>query len=281
MITEQTENIEQTEEKKIAFEMPSIKGIDFMQAKDFLESVDLRLGRILFEESPYPRNLVIQQSVKPGESVMPETRINIRVSSMNPVRFLPSIFQTYDENNDYFLHRFLMMFQHILNTISIHLDNLDVYFNPLKTPSDFFPWLASWFAIRYDFAVADETMRLLVKEAVKLYQWRGTKIGIQKFLEIITGVKPEIIEHNVPMNEYIILEDRVVERPILGENNSLYNFVVSFPVPIDYFDVDTVRKINQICRLERPAHTNYFVIFAPDEKEKKKDYSSIGVDMIR
>ncbi len=233
-----------------------------------------------YEESKYRDNIVLDQSVKPGGQLNGDDAMDLVVSGTNPISHLPSMFQNYDRRNGDFLKRYLWIFHDILNSVTHKLDYIHNYFNPLETPSKFFGWLASWFSLSLDYAITEDTMRLLVKEAVNLYQWRGTALGLAKFLEIITGVKPDIIEHSVPINEYIISDDKLIERPILEENYSIYNFTVSFPVTSEFFDVDTIKKINMVIKSEKPAHSNYYIIFAPPEVDDEKDYALIGVDVI-
>ena len=109
-----------------------------------------------------------------------------------------------------FLKRYLWIFQHLINNITSKLDDIHKYFNPMEAPKDFFLWLASWFSINTNFSIPEEKMRLLVKEAVNFYRWRGTVIGITKFLEIITGVMPTIIEN------YIQNQQKAYETNILA-----------------------------------------------------------------
>ncbi|MDY6969219.1 MAG: phage tail protein [Spirochaetota bacterium] len=258
--------------------MPNLIGVELFQASDLLNGIGMKLGKVTYQESK-DNNIVINQSIKSGE-IVNGRKVDITVSSKNPIRYLPSIYQINDLKNDNFLKRYLWIFQHIINSINIKLENIHKYFNPLESNSEFFHWLASWFSISLDYAIPEQKFRLLIKEAVKLYQWRGTSIGISAFIEIITGIKPDIIEHSVPYNEYIIMDNKLIERPILEENYSAYNFTVSFPVSADYFDIETIKLINQIIKSEKPAHTNYHITFSLKEQEKAKSYFTIGRDEI-
>ncbi|MCP4133336.1 MAG: PASTA domain-containing protein [bacterium] len=261
--------------------MPNLLGTNLFHIPLFLEGAGLQLGKVIYEDSDYGNNIIIHQNIRPGAEVKSGKKIDLKVSGTNPIRFLPSIIQSSDIRNNDMLRRFLWIFQSVLNSINIKLDHIDTYFNPLEAPKEFFQWLASWFAISLDYAIPEEKMRLLVKEAVNLYRWRGTAIGIAKFLEIITGVMPKVIQNEVPYHEYVIKDDLLVERPIIGENTSLYNFIVEFPVKSDHFDLETMKKIHQILKSEKPAHSNYFVVFHPEEGEEQRDHSLIGLEEIK
>lgn len=262
--------------------LPSFLGANLFQAKTLIDELGLELGNITYDDSEYINNLVLEQSINPGTTVSPGDKINLKVSATNPIRFLPAIFQSNDLKNNNVLKRYLWIFYDIINNVGLKLDNLHNFFDPLNAPTDFFKWLASWFSINLEYSIPEEKMRLLVKEAIKLYRWRGTAIGISSFLEIITGVRPEIIEDELPVSEYIIEKDKFVERPILEKNNSPYNFTVSFPVAADYFESDVIKKINQVIKAEKPANASYYIAFAKPEKIiNNKQTSFIGADTIK
>ncbi len=270
-------NVEIKEQEMI---MPDIIGIDLTKSLSFLNKIGLTVEKIVYEESEYKNNTVIKQSIKPWEKIEKGNKIHLTISNINPIKYLPSIYQAFDKKNGDFLKRYLWIFQHILNSINIKLDNIHEYFNPMEAPTGFFQWLASWFSININYAIPEDKMRLLVKEAVNLYQWRGTAKGIAKFLEIITGVKPDIIEGYIPIREYFIVDDKLVERPIIDERTSPYQFTVYFPVSSNYFDIETIKKINQIIKSEKPAHTSYYIVFLKEKVKKEKPSFIIGEDII-
>ena len=265
--------------KKDNSTMPDLRGLSYENALKFINNNQLNLRHIDYLETKYIRNTVIEQSIKPGSNFSNDDNIDLTLSNISLIRFLPDIYNSLDDENNSFLKRYLWIFQHIFNDINIKLDNLHNYFNPMLAPRDFFHWLASWFSININYAIPEEKMRLLVKEAVILYQWRGTSIGLAKFIEIITGVRPDIIDNYIPISEYSIMKDKLIEREIIEEDTSISHFTVSFPITSDYFDVETIKKINQIIKLERPAHTRYYITFKKKEKQKKKPSFIIG-DMV-
>jgi phage tail-like protein len=260
--------------------VPNLLGSHFFNVSDYLEKAGLKLGSVLYEESEADNNIVFHQSVEPGETAESGEKIDVKVAGQNPLRFLPSIYQSNDIKSGGFLKRYLWIIQSIIAGINGKLDNIDRYFNPLEAPGDFYKWIATWFSVNLEYDIPEYKMRLLVKEAVKLYRWRGTALGISKYLEIVTGVKPEIIDHDIPIDEFIIADHATVERPIVGEHSSLYNFTVYFPVRIDHFDLETIKKIHQIVKLEKPAHANYFIVFAREEQKSGKNFATIDVDFI-
>ena len=89
------------------------------------------------------------------------------------LKFLPAIYSESD-----FLGRFLMIFESIMGPLEGMSDNLKYYFDPGTTPSELLPWLASWIDLVLDESWPLERRRRLVKSAVELYQWRGTRHGL-------------------------------------------------------------------------------------------------------
>ena len=158
--------------------MHDMRGLSYDNALKVIQNLNLTLRNIYYEESSYNRNIVIKQSIEPGINISKYNEIDITLSGLSPIRFLPSIYKTNDEENNDFLKRYLWIFYHFLNQINIKLDNIHTYFNPMIAPTDFFHWLASWVSININYAIPEHKMRLLVKEIIVLYQWRGTVTGL-------------------------------------------------------------------------------------------------------
>ena len=266
-----TEHIEKEKESQGKCMMPDLRGMHIMDAERILKKMGFIIGSISYEEFNCPARLVFDQGIPPYESVEENSVIDLKVASDNPIHYLPSIFQRNPA-----LKGFLWIFQHIFNSFQNKLDIIHNYFIPLETPREFYKWLATWFSININYAITEEKMRGLIWNAVNLYQWRGTVFGLTKYLEIITEIKPEIIENYTPLSEYIIETDQLVERPILEISNFSHCFTVKFPVPVDHFDLDTVKKIYNIIQTEKPAHTHFYLLFTSEKEEKEVSQFIIG-----
>ena len=149
---------------------------------------------------------------------------------------LPGVYQDSD-----FLGRFLLIFEHILSPIEQNAGTLANYFDASLTPTEFVPWLGSWIGLVIDARIPEENRREILRAAPELFRWRGTKRGLTHFLQLSTGIEPEIIE------------------PTLSEiasNQSLaYRFTVRVPVPAG----KTVARahLETIIEAEKPAFTGY------------------------
>src|SRR4051812_24363785 len=57
------------------------------------------------------------------------------------------------------------------------LDDVSDYFDPLRAPEDFLPWLASWTALILRADWSPEQKRKVLFQIIPLYRKRGTKAG--------------------------------------------------------------------------------------------------------
>ena len=264
--------------EKITF--PDLKGSRVFTAMRFLEHHGFKNIRYKYMEYTGDRNIVLDQNIEPSDDIGTEIEIVLTLSAENPIKYLPSIFQTRDDKNGGFLRRYLWIFYSLLNNVNITLDNIHHYFDPMESPKDFFPWLVSWFSDYYKYDVPEETLRVIIKNIVSLYRWRGTAAGISKLLEIVVGIRPNIIENYKPVGEYIIADGMVVESTIVQEENTNSFFTVQFPVGVNEFTQVQVQLIHDIIKNEKPAHTAYYLTFAKEEGVHVRDYAVIGEDSI-
>lgn len=164
------------------------------------------------------------------------------------LKHLPAMYR-----EDEFMGRFLLIFESVLKPIERTVENLPLYFDPLITPEEVLPWLASWVDVALDPRWPEERRRELVKSAVELYRWRGTRRGLTEYLRIYTGRKPEITEHiaGPPLGP----EFKLGPNAKLGSSGGGYHFTVTMEVDkTDDFDIEKVRTIIDA---QKPAHTTY------------------------
>jgi phage tail-like protein len=280
--------------------------------------------RVRYIDSEEPRGLVVRQYPDAGEKIDLKNelyQIELCVSDSNCVEYLPSIYQRSDITGRNFLRDFLWIFQHIFNQTREKLDNIHTYFDPLETPADFLPWLGSWVAMVLDEDWPEIKKRNLIRKAVELYHLRGTVRGLKVYLKIFTGVEPKIIENYWPFEGIQVspfsMDPEVLDekgKPIepsrpdydelkkaaarpdwkgatIGEDmielpyvDKAHVFTIELPMQQEQIELDMIKKIHRILDREKPAHTDYYVIFQP-EPEKEEDFaievgirSTIGVD---
>ena len=121
--------------------------------------------------------------------------------------YLPTLFQEVD-----FLGGFLLAFEKVLSGLDhdpgggpqdLHredliigknlvkypgleevIDNIDLFFDPMKTPKEFLPWLAGWVALSLRDDWEEDVKRAFIAAIVSLYTLRGTKVGLKLLLNL-------------------------------------------------------------------------------------------------
>jgi phage tail-like protein len=239
-------------------------GLDIYKAKkkilqDFPdieeEHIDIR-----YEESEYPRFTVLSCRY---DNI--QKRLKLKVSSHNPIRHLPSNYQTNE-----FLRNFLMIFQHIMNDTSSTLDNMHEYFRPMESPLFFLPVLSDWLGIHLDTLGGEEEVRQFLQYAIPLYRYRGTALGLKAHLSIITKIVPEIIEDKNPYEAMLIHETAEINTSLFETGKGESCFTIYFDKERDYFDDDLIRRMSLIVQQEKPVYTKAYIAFKEKEKLKRK-----------
>jgi phage tail-like protein len=175
--------------------MPNLVGLQADTALLVLKNEGLTGGVIKYEESYETENLVISQSPGRGYILNTHDEIRVTVSQQSYAKYLPGIFQQPDIADSDFLKRFLFIFQHGFNAIESQITEMHQVFRPYDAPEKFLNWLAGWLALPLDDHWSEEKKRTLIKQAMNLYQVRGTVRGLKLFLKIFTDCEPTIIEN--------------------------------------------------------------------------------------
>jgi phage tail-like protein len=141
------------------------------------------------------------------------------------LQYLPAIYE-----DDAFMGRFLMLFESFWGPIERQIDSLPFYFDPRMTPPEFLPWLASWIDLVLDEQWPEERRRQLLRSAVPLYRKRGTQKGLEDYLEIYAGTRPEVVEHRA-QNFVLGPAGQLGQGIALGTANVPHTFTVRLRLP--------------------------------------------------
>ena len=203
----------------------------------------------------------VPASETPAEPYAAEETAAIAVSAKGRyLKYLPALYQ-----DDELMARFLMLFESFWAPIEGQIDHLAFYFDPRMTPSDFLPWLASWLDLELDERWPEERRRQLIRSAVSLYRKRGTRRGLEEFLEIYTGERPQIVEHRA-RNFFLGADGLLGPGSALGRDNVAHTFTVTVRLPPapgedeeerTRHERERRRIIRAIIEAEKPAHTGY------------------------
>lgn len=151
------------------------------------------------------------------------------------------------------------------------ISRMDRYFSPYQTPDAFVPLLAQWVDLeRFFLAETPEgvalrvpqevgQLRELVAVAAQLSQWRGTRKGMELFLETGTGIAGFEIDEEVRDGE-----------------GSVRSFHIRVRVPADARRYRAL--IEKIVEQERPAHLTYEVQYSDSKDQAQAGQNSQEVE---
>ncbi|BBD70127.1 hypothetical protein NIES4072_64920 [Nostoc commune NIES-4072] len=172
--------------------------------------------------------------------------------------FLPSIYREAD-----FIGRFLHIFEQAFEPTMDILDSLSAYLDPLTAPQTLLPFLAYWVGWPIDSRWGMMRQRYLIRQALELYRWRGTRRGLRLYLHLYTDLP---LDEHLPENQKHISIEEIFSRGFLfgethlGEDSLLgggrpYHFIVRLRLePDQQVDAGLVREV--IDR-EKPAFCTY------------------------
>lgn len=224
-------------------------------------TVQARVGRLEYRDTLESQARVTATRGN-GQRVSAAESVTIAV----PVRgkyleYLPGIYE-----DDDMMGRFLMLFESFWSPIEGQLEVMPLYFDPKMTTPDFLPWLASWIDLALDEHWPENKRRRLLQNAAGLYRKRGTRRGLQEYLEIYTGQEAQITElraENFRLGPLARLGPGVA----LGTTNLPHTFVVDLRLPPIVSGLGPEedarqenlrrRTIEAIIEASKPAHTGY------------------------
>lgn len=259
--------------------MPDVAGIRLANALLVLRNAgfDPQRVRIRYQEAYRPEDEIIAQTPATGSLLTVDDPVELMVSRRNLLHYLPQVFQKADRDGGHFLREFLWIFDHLFADVQRHIDRLHSYFDPYETPDDFLPWLAGWVALAIDQAWPEAKKRRLIRQAIDIYGYRGTVRGLKMFLTIFTGVEPRIYENRWPFEGFRVGRVRVgLDSIVLNPVNKSHCFMVE--VPADFADLsnDTILKIHDIIRMEKPSHSAYYLTFEAAPERDRMQVMRIG-----
>ncbi len=274
-------NVRERVRKKLV--MPDLVGLREADAQIMLTNLGFQQGRVRFVESYQEVGNVVHQHPLKGQLVDSNLEVQLSVAKRNYVQYLPQVYQVETSTGNAFLREFLWVFQHVMESVTSKLDNGHLYYDPRETPPEFLPWLASWVALTLDIDWPDVKKRKMIQSAAEMYKFRGTKRAMRDVLEIFVGKQPRIEENAWPYSGFrigvssTVAEDTIILPPIDLD----HCFMVHIPMPPEDITEEMVVKIHNIIKMEKPAHTTYFLQFEREEdKAKPLPFFQIGVSAL-
>lgn len=168
---------------------------------------------------------------EPTPFTVPRPTLPAPVASDPASLYIESLPVIYADND--FLARFLLLFQNVWEPLEQRQDHIEMYFDPRTSPASFLSWLAGWLDLSFNQHWPETRRRRLLAEAIDLYRWRGTSYGLERIIEVCTGITPQVTDS--PAQPYIF--DVKITLPKGG---------------------DTDRQlIEELIQAHKPAHAGY------------------------
>ena len=175
------------------------------------------------------------------------------------LNFLPALYREVD-----FIGRFLKIFEQAFEPTVESLDVLWAYLDPLTAPQAMLPFLAHWVAWPMDPRWSIQKQRRLIRQAMEIYRWRGTRRGLRLYLHLYTDLPldediPQELDKHIGIEEvfgdgFVLSTTRMGEDSIIGGGRP-FHFIVTLR-PDAGFQVDE-SLVRYIIDQEKPAFCTY------------------------
>lgn len=123
-------------------------------------------------------------------------RIAVKAEA-NYLRYLPELYRSDDLTS-----RLLMLTETFWKPIEEQIDQSEHYYDPELAPVEFLPWLSEWIGFPSTLDLPVARRRKLLRNAMILFQTRGTMKALKTFLEITTEGQVVVIERRA--NNFVI-----------------------------------------------------------------------------
>jgi phage tail-like protein len=245
-------------------------------------------------QSPPGRFLWLRVTLSSDGTETPSVRaIRVRSPRNSYATLLPPAFLA-DPEAALFVPRFLSLFEHVFTDIEDRYDTFNRQLFPGAAPREVIDWLATLIDLAFDPSWSLERRRALVAEGISLYRTRGTVRGLERYVEIYTGVRPRVVERFLSRPGRPAFLGRpgsilgcglpLLSRPDATPDGVLYDayahrFLVHMYVD-DSCDAEVMRKVvDHIIEVNKPAHTVHELrLVFPDAQVGLQ--STVGLDFV-
>jgi len=194
---------------------------------------------------------------------------------------LASTTRTTSQNSDQF-ERFMLMFQHIMTTVTDKIDQIPNLTNPLMADPKFLPWISSWVSFELDGSLPLHQQRELVRRSIRLHRTRGTRDGVAEMIQVLTSAPVHISEREKPwacvLGAMTLAGGRTVEERFLRKEPTAHYILRPDRKKTTFFIIylenqerfqerfgeraaAVLRRIAQIVTQEKPAQVTFTIRF--------------------
>ncbi len=196
-----------------------------------------------------------------------------------------------------FTDRFLALFEHVFTGVEDRYVEFSRELNPDAAPRDVIDWLGALIDLAFDPSWPLARRRELVMAAAELFAMRGTIAGLERYIEIYTGVRPVIVEaflerpgsssflgrpgsvlgHGLPLVEATLSPGVAPDAALWARYAHRFTIYVYIDDACD--DAVTLAVVNRIVEVSKPAHTSHSLeVVYPDARLGIQ--SRVGLDLV-
>ncbi|MDZ4877441.1 MAG: hypothetical protein CLLPBCKN_006876 [Chroococcidiopsis cubana SAG 39.79] len=172
---------------------------------------------------------------------------------------LPQIYREQD-----FVNRFIGMLEQAFDPVVNSFNSMWANLDPLTCPQALLPFLAHWVAWPESADWRLNQQRRLIRRAVELYRWRGTRKGLRLYLHLYTGLP---LDDDIPQeaNKHISIIEPFSSGWVLGKSRLGVDTVLGGGKPYHFIvrlrceDSSTIDEqlVRRIIDSEKPAFCTY------------------------
>ena len=197
------------EGRELRFRETMLVGIFFDVPEDWLESQPLEVIELNYHATV---NIYLQ---RPRQETRELQKLSfnfcLRPHSLY-LDFLPAIYREVD-----LIGRLLKIFEQAFEPTVNAFEAMWAYLDPLTAPESLLPFLAHWVGWELLGTIPLKRQRYLIRNAISIYRWRGTKKGLRFYLHLYTGLP---LDENLPEREkHICIEEAVGAGFVIGQAN--------------------------------------------------------------
>jgi phage tail-like protein len=178
--------------------------------------------------------------------------------------------------------RFLLMFQHMMTTVTDRIDGISTLTDPTLADPDFLPWIASWVSFELDASLPLHQQRELVRRSIRLHRTRGTVAGVTEMIRVLTSAPVEVEERAKPqpcvLGTMTLAGGETVEARFLRNEPTAHYLIRETRAKTSFFVLTlesrerfrerfgerataVLRRISQIVTQEKPANITFTIRF--------------------
>ncbi len=202
--------------------------LSFQVEDNFFENSEVNTSTESLRLNYFSRFNVYGSYPDTPERLLEFADFNLIVRSRSPyINFLPQIYREID-----FVGRFLKIIETTFHPDVQILDTLWAYLDPLTAPQSLLPFLAHWVGWPIEAHLTLEQQRRLIRHALEIYRWRGTRRGLRFYLHLATGLPLD--EHLPEPEKHIAILENFTQGAIFGDSHLGENTILGGGKPFHF-----------------------------------------------